>query len=90
MQYSSKGLLLFFIIPNESKKTIEEFIEKESLHVPVLLDKTGKVSRLFGVWVQPTSYLVDCHGMVRYRVMGAVDWTCLEATSVIDHLLKER
>ncbi len=65
-------------------------MEKESLHVPVLLDKTGKVSRLFGVWVQPTSYLVDGHGMVRYRVMGAVDWTSREATSVIDHLLKER
>lgn len=90
MQYSSKGLFLFFIIPNEGKETIEKFMEKESLHVPVLLDKEGKVSRLFGVWVQPTSYLVDCHGMVRYRAMGVVDWTCLEATSVIDHLLKDR
>ena len=64
-------------------------MEKESLHMPVLLDETGKVGRLFGVWAQPTSYLIDCHGIVRYRVMGAVDWTGLEATSVIDHLLQE-
>ena len=89
-QYSPKGLFLFLVIPKESKEVVERFMEKESLHIPVLLDKTGKVSRLFGVWVQPTSYLVDCHGMIRYRVMGAVDWTSLEATSVMDHLLKER
>ena len=88
-QYSSKGLVLFFIIPKENKETIQKFMEKESLHMPVLLDETGKVGRLFGVWAQPTSYLIDCHGIVRYRVMGAVDWTGLEATSVIDHLLQE-
>ncbi len=65
-------------------------MEKESLHLPVLLDKTGKVGRLFGVWVQPTSYLIDRQGMIRYRVMGPTDWTGLEAISVIDHLLQER
>lgn len=64
-------------------------MEKESLHVPVLLDKKGRVGRLFGVWVQPTSYLIDCHGMVRYRFIGAVDWSGLEATSAIDRLLRE-
>lgn len=89
-QSSSKGLVPFLIIPKESKETIEKFMAKESLHIPVLLDQTGKVSRLLGVWVQPTSYLIDCHGMVRYRVMGAVDWAGLEATTVIDHLLQER
>ncbi len=89
-QYSSKGLLLFLIIPKENKETIVKFMEKESLHVPVLLDKTGKVSRLFGVWVQPTSYLIDRQGMVRYRVMGAADWTGVEATAIINRMLQEK
>ncbi len=89
-QYSSEGLSLFFIIPRESKETIEKFVEKESLHAPVLLDKTGKVGRLFGVWVQPTSYLIDRQGMVRYRVMGPADWTSPESKSVIDHLLQRK
>jgi peroxiredoxin len=57
--------------------------------VPVLLDKNGKVGRLFGLWAHPTTYLIDRQGMVRYRSMGLVDWTTLEATSVIDKLLKE-
>jgi peroxiredoxin len=66
-----------------------KFLEKEPVTVPVLMDKNGKVGRLFGLWAHPTTYLIDRQGMVRYRSMGLVDWTTLEATSVIDKLLKE-
>jgi peroxiredoxin len=66
-----------------------KFLEKDPVTVPVLLDKNGKVGRLFGLWAHPTTYLIDRQGMVRYRSMGLVDWTTLEATSVIDKLLKE-
>ncbi len=67
---------------------IIKFLEKNPISVPTLLDKTGKVGKLFGVWAHPTSYLIDKEGMVRYRAVGAVDWVSLEATSVIDVLLK--
>ena len=67
-----------------------KFMEKESLHLPVLLDKAGRVERLFGVWVHPTSYLINRQAMVCYRVMGVSDWTDLRAMSIIDQLLKER
>ena len=66
-----------------------KFLEKEPVNVPVLMDKNGKVGRLFGLWAHPTTYLIDRRGMVRYRSMGLVDWTTLEATSVIDILLKD-
>ena len=66
-----------------------KFLQKEPVNVPVLLDKNGKVGRLFGLWAHPTTYLIDRQGMVRYRSMGVADWTSLEATSVIDILLKE-
>ncbi len=65
-------------------------MEKESLHFPVLLDKTGSVERLFGVWVHPTAYVINRQAMVSYRVMGVSDWTDLRAMSIIDQLLKER
>jgi peroxiredoxin len=66
-----------------------KFLEKEPVNVPILLDKNGKVGRLFGLWVHPTTYLIDRRGMVRYRSMGLADWIGLEATSVIEILLKE-
>jgi len=66
-----------------------KFLEKEPLNVPVLLDRNGKVGRLFGLWAHPTTYLIDRRGMVRYRSMGIVEWTGLEAPQIIDILLKE-
>jgi peroxiredoxin len=89
-QYSAKGLVLFRIDSKESREAVEKYLEKETLNVPVLLDKTGKVGRLFGLWAHPTSYLIDRQGMVRYRAVGPVDWTGPEALGVIDRLLKER
>jgi len=60
------------------------------LQVPILLDKNGKVGRLFGVWAHPTSYLIDRKGMVRYRSVGLVDWADSDARSIIEQLLNER
>lgn len=87
--YRAKGLILFRIDIKESREAITKFLEKNPMNVPVLLDKTGKVGRLFGLWAHPTSYLIDRRGMVRYRAIGLVDWTDPEALSVIDLLLKE-
>jgi peroxiredoxin len=66
-----------------------KFLEKNPLNIPVLLDKGGKVGRLFGLWAHPTSYLIDRQGVVRYRAVGRVDWAGPEAMSMIDQLLKE-
>ena len=74
----------------ESREVVAKFLEKEGLQAAILLDKTGKVTRLYGVWAHPTSYLIDRKGLVRYRAMGAIDWAGFEATSVIDALLREQ
>ncbi len=73
----------------ESREAVLKFLVKDPSKILVLLDKTGKVGRLFGLWAHPTSYLIDRRGMVRYRAMGGMDWTSTQATSVIDELLKE-
>ena len=89
-QYQSKGLIFYRITAKETRETVVKFMEKESLHFPVLLDKTGSVERLFGVWLHPTAYLINRQGLVCYRVMGVTDWTDVRVTGIIDQLLKER
>ena len=89
-KYLSQGLEIYRINTKESRETILKFTEKNSIATPILLDKTGKVGRLFGVWAHPTSYLVDRRGMVRYRVVGQADWAGREALRVIHLLLGEK
>ena len=89
-QYQSRGLIFYRISSKEKPETIKQFLEKESLNVPVLIDQTGQTDRLFGVWVHPTTYLINRQALVCYRTAGTYDWTTLQATSIIDQLLKER
>jgi hypothetical protein len=65
-------------------------MEQESLRMPILIAPTEQVERLYGVWVHPTSYLINRQGRVVYRTIGAFDWTNMQMTSVIDRLLQER
>ena len=43
-----------------------------------------------GLWVHPTSYLVDSKGMLQYRAIGTGNWDGVEATSIIDRLIEEK
>jgi peroxiredoxin len=89
-QYQSKGLIFYRISAKESPDTIRQYMTKESLNMPVLVDKTGQTERLFGVWVHPTTYLINRQGSLVDRIMGAMDWTGMSATGTLDQLLKGR
>ena len=81
---------MFRINTKESRETINKFLEKNPSNIPVLLDEKNKVGKMLGVWVHPTSYLIDAQGMLRYRAIGAPDWTGIQAVSIIEPLLGEK
>ena len=89
-QYQTRDVIFYRISSKEKAETIKNFLEKESLNVPVLIDKDGRTERLLGVWVHPTTYLINRRALVCYRIMGAIDWTGPQAMSIIDQLIKER
>ena len=74
----------------ESRETIKNFLEKNPSSIPILLDEKNKVGRLMGLWVHPTSYLIDFQGKIRYRAVGLTDWTEIDARRVIERLLGEK
>ncbi len=67
-----------------------KFLENNPTRIPILLDEKNQVGKLLGLWVHPTSYLIDSRGMLRYRVLGSADWGGIEALSTIDTLLAEK
>lgn len=89
-EYQSRGLVILRIDTKESRETINKFLERHPTNIQILLDEKNKVGKLLGVWVHPTSYLVDSRGLVQYRAIGTADWTGIEATSIIDRLVGER
>ena len=81
---------MFRINTKESRETINKFLEKNPTKIPILLDEKNKVGKLLGVWVHPTSYLIDSKGILQYRAMGPASWEGVEATSIIDRLIGEK
>jgi len=81
---------MFRVNTKESRETINKFLEKNPSKVPILLDEKNKVGKMMGLWVHPTSFLIDSQGMIRYRAVGGVNWTGWMATRTIDELIGEK
>ena len=73
----------------ESRETVNKFLGQNPSPIPVLLDEKNKVGKMLGVWVHPTSYIVDFKGLLQYRAVGAADWAGIGGVSIVERLLGE-
>ena len=88
-QFHSKGLVVFRVNTKEGRETDNKFLEKNPSPIPVLLDEKNKVGKMLGVWVHPTSYIIDSKGLIQYRAVGAADWAGIGGVSIVERLLGE-
>lgn len=55
----------------QNLKNMKTFAKKHQLNFPYLWDSTQDVSRSFGAIATPMAFLIDSHGILRYR--GQID-----------------
>ncbi|HSB51097.1 MAG TPA: TlpA disulfide reductase family protein [Dissulfurispiraceae bacterium] len=88
-QYRDKGLVVLGIsmdVGANAKNAITSFRKEHSLSYPVLMD-TGDVSRLYGVFTIPTSFVIDKKGILKKKHMGFAPSLTQEMTKEIEALL---
>ncbi len=85
------GLLVLGIALDPTEKPVRELAGKLRLEFPIMLDSNKDVYfdsyALFG---QPVSVIVDRNGMVREKMIGAVDWGSPQIRAKINNYLKGR
>ena len=59
---------------HESTQKIREFQERVPVQFALLRDPWQATSAAWNVTTLPTTFIVDANGVVRYRVVGEVDW----------------
>ena len=69
---------------------VNAFLRKNGLSIPVFLDPGGSVSRQYGTYKLPETYIVDRRGEVRYKLIGSRDWRDPEALRVMRELIAAR
>jgi peroxiredoxin len=57
----------------QNTKSISNFTSKYGLTFPVVLDKQGDISNVFQVINIPTSYFIDTKGVIREKMVGAMN-----------------
>jgi len=72
----------------ESRIRVSEFVKRESIGFPVLLDPNQDASKAWRVRVLPSSFLIDADGRARYSIIGELDWTGADAVTVVQGLLR--
>ena len=60
---------------HESAQKIRDFQTRYRLNFPLLRDAWQEASGAWKVSVLPTTFIVDASGILRYRVVGEVDWS---------------
>jgi thiol-disulfide isomerase/thioredoxin len=64
-----------------SEDTVRAFVKEHGISYPVAFDRTGEVTRAWGVQAWPTTVFVDKDGLLSARRTGAIDaaWLSREA-----------
>ncbi len=69
---------------------VAAFMKQHNLTLPVLLDPGAPVSHSYGTFKFPETYILDRKGIVRYKVIGAADWSNPANIKAIRDLIDQR
>lgn len=86
--YAARGLSVIAVSVDEDANLVREFVRKEALTLPVLLDRGSKLATsAFGVRALPTSLLVNGQARVSAVWLGERDWDTADVRAAITQSL---
>ena len=73
----------------EAPERVAEFLKRQRLSLPVLLDTDKKAADEWQAGGLPMTFLVDATGNIRYSAFGECDWSAGEPLRVVEALVAE-
>jgi len=86
-KYASKGLKVIAVSVDKRSDDLSKFVAEYRMPFQVLHDADGAVSRHYGVFRYPESFLIDRDGKVLHHLVGAVEWMSAPITQTIEKML---
>jgi thiol-disulfide isomerase/thioredoxin len=71
----------------EGQPKIRDFLEKQNISLPVLLDPEKEAALAWRAGGLPITFLVDARGRVRHYAFGERDWSDAETVRLVENLL---
>ena len=86
--YKSEGFVILGVDDQERAQTVADFVARNPVPYPILLDPDSRVARAYGVSYLPASFLIDRRGVLRVTLPGQSARVRLE--NAIKPLLAEK
>lgn len=77
-KYSGKPFVMVSASSDDDKKTLQAFLQKESMPWVHWWDAENAAQKAFRIWATPTLYLIDHEGVIRFRAIGEHDEKALD------------
>jgi peroxiredoxin len=72
-QYGQRGFKVVGVSVDEGDaKDVKQFVDEQKMTYPVVLDPDGHIANVLQTTVLPTSVLIDRHGRIVWREVGAI------------------
>lgn len=84
---AGRPLSVLLVNYGESRAKVLAYAKHISADVRVLVDPDQDAARAWRVRVIPSSFLVDVEGVVRYRIIGHLDWDSEESLHTVRSLM---
>ena len=88
-KYKDQGFEIVAVSVDKRYDDVVQFVAEQKMSFMVLHDQESKVSRLYGVFRYPETFIVDRNGIVRHHLNGAVEWFEPKYLDYIEKLLAE-
>lgn len=86
--YKDRGFMVVGISTDRSAEYVKDFLKTHPVGFPMLMDSDTRVSRQYGVFSMPTSFLLDRKGIIIKRYIGEEDWGSSEIRNTIKSALE--
>ncbi len=85
---SGRPFVVLLVNYGEARARVADFVKREAIGFPILLDPNQDAPRAWRVRVLPSSFLIAPDGRVRYSVIGEIDWAHEAVIDVVQGLLR--
>ena len=90
-ELKGQGLVVLGIALDPKEKPVRDLTAKLKIDFPSMMDSSRDVYfDSYGLFGQPVSVIVDRNGIVREKIIGAVEWTSPQMRAKIQQYLKGR
>jgi cytochrome c biogenesis protein CcmG, thiol:disulfide interchange protein DsbE len=82
-----RGGTVLGVSVDDDQAAYETFLKDHNIDFPTYRDASKQIALDYGTSMYPETYVIDKHGRLDRKIVGAQDWTSSEMTTYFDSLL---